>query len=246
MHRCRPLWFCSTLLGVATSCQVIAPPPTLALHASTEPAPVDATTAMVVIGVTGQLLGGDGWGMALRVERQTRDDLAVGLELTGGRGKEDKHLNGSERTGHWLVALRNYGRFASPAHDWIAATGGLSLSVMDTGLISLAPHLGGAISYPNKAFVPTLQLSAAIAVPLRRGRPFGEPRSADGENVGKRPSLTTFWLADIGFLVPVAQSGNALSLNLGAAAGYGDEEGFFVGVSAADQQRFDGPTRSNR
>lgn len=246
MRRWILLGFCSTLVPVAAGCQVIAPPPTLALHASTEPAPVDVTTAMVVIGVTGQLLGGDGWGMALRVERQTRDDLAVGLELTGGLGREDNHLNGSERVRHWLVAVRNYGRFASPAHSWIAATGGLSLSVMDTGLISLAPHLGGAVSYPNQAFVPTLQLSAAVAVPLRRGRPFGEPDSADGKKLGKRPSLTTYWLADVGFLVPVAETGNALSLNLGAAAGYGDEEGFFVGVSAADQQRFDSSKMSNR
>ncbi len=201
---------------------------------------------MVVVGVTGQLLGGDGWGMAVRAERQTRDDLAVGLELTGGRGQEDNHLNGSDRSRHWLVAVRNYGRFASPAHNWIAATGGLSLSVMDTGLVSLAPHLGGAVSYPNQAFVPTLQLSAAVAVPLRRGQPFGEQRSADGANFGKRPSLTTYWLADVEFLVPVAETNNALSLNLGAAAGYGDEEGFFVGVSAADQQRFDSTKTSNR
>ncbi len=223
-----------------TACQVISPPPTLALHASTEPAPIDSTSAMLIVGGMGQLLGGDGWGLALRVEHQTSDALTLGVDLTGGVGHEDNHRD--EQTGrpkHWLLSLRSYGRYATHAHEWVAGTGGLAVSVMDTGLIAVAPHLGVAVAYPNDYAVPTFQLSGAVSVPLRRGAAFSDMDIGDdGQEHGKRPGTNWYWLTDIGVLFPIGDTNNALSLNLGAAAGYGAEKGFIVAPSIADQQRW--------
>jgi hypothetical protein len=60
----------------------------------------------------------------------------------------------------------------------------------------------------------------------------------DGQEHGKRPGPNWYWLTDIGVLFPIGDTNNALSLNLGAAAGYGAEKGFIVAPSIADQQRW--------
>jgi hypothetical protein len=206
---------------------------------------------MVIVGGAGQVLGGTGWGVALRVEHQTTDAFTVGAELTGGRGSIDNPGATHSPIHHWLVSLRSYTRYARPDHPWLAVIGGLGVSTMDTGLIALTPHLGGAVAALNNGAVPTLQVAGAVSWPLRRGRSFGDramrvnvglgpdakltqPTAFD--DAGPPPKTTWFLLADVGLLVPL-QSANALSLNLGAAwaLGQNDHE---ASVSVAGQQRF--------
>jgi hypothetical protein len=230
-------WYLAlTVLGASTSCQVIAPPPTVALHASTGPDQVDATTVMVIVGGMGQyLFGGTGLGLAVRVERQARNDLAIGIDMTGGLGR----TGDLEHHGHWLLALRSYGRYATPQRPWLAATGGAALSVMDTGMVSVTPHIGAAIGQINDDVVTTLQLSSAVSVPLRRGDEFQQSSNLRGEvRPGKRPTTTWYWLADLGFWIPLGATRNAVSIDLGVAKAYGTENSLMLIPSVADQQRF--------
>src|SRR5438445_5463041 len=96
------------------ACHPLAPPPVMAPHAPTEPNEQGAVTAIVAIGTVDQYFGGDGWGIALRVERQETSRTTIGGELTGGRGSEGQYADGTSFR-QSLIALRAYGR-TSPSN----------------------------------------------------------------------------------------------------------------------------------
>ena len=227
------------LPGAAGGCRAMAPPPLLPAHTGTAAAPVGATTAMIVVGVYSQFLfGGDGVGLALRVEHQHTERTAAGVELGGGRGKEDlglglgkAALEGRRAEGerrHWLIAARGYARFS--ARDWLAATYGAGLSVMDTGALTLSAHGGSSLSYTNDYFVPVLSLGAAAAWPVLRGAPYGDTPA--------RPRFDVFPYATAGFVVPIGSTGNRLSAELGVAVPL-RTEGSVLSLSVADAHQLD-------
>ncbi len=229
----------ASLLALA-GCTAIAPPPMVAFHGDTTAAPVDTTVAMLVVGVAGELLGPDGWGVAVRVERQQTARTTVGGELTGGRGPH------GEDGRRWLLALRGYGRVTPGAADYVAATYGLGVSVMDVGLITLTGHAGGAVSYPNDYVAPFLQLSAAFALPLRRGRRWGDKifggmclACEDSSPTVDEPApvrAELYVIADGGAVGLLGDTGNRISIDLGYALALRADE-VVIAASIADAQR---------
>mgnify|MGYP000558945439 CR=1 FL=1 len=129
----------------------------MALHDDTAPAPVDATTTTVVIGIADQVLGGGGWGLALRVEHQLRDHTAVGGEVTAGSGDRP----GDDPGRIALVAVRGYGQSASPEHDFAAVTYGIGGGWMSTGMLTLNAFAAAA----NASFAPLNAFAAAANAP---------------------------------------------------------------------------------
>lgn len=209
-------------------CSPVSPPPLVPMHAGTAPHAVDDTTVTVVLGVTGEILGGEGWGAALRVEQQVDDGTALGLQVGGGRGREG---DDKPEPTHWLLELRGYGRLQSTAHDWIAGLGSIGVTAMDTGLLASTVAIGASVSYPNDHAVPALGVFAAVSKPWRRGDGFG---SSHDKYVG-----TTYWLgASAGVLAPIGDSGNAPSLDVGMAVAVGGDAGSRISVSIADSHTF--------
>src|SRR4051794_13100042 len=129
---------------------------------------------MVVVGLVDQeLWGGDGWGVALRVERQQTNRTTIGGELTGGRGSEGQYES-RETFRQSLLGVRAYGR-TSPSHDDELAFGyGVGVSWMRTGLVTATLQTSLFASRPSDRFVPIGGVSLALAIPLRRGRAYGD------------------------------------------------------------------------
>lgn len=241
----------SALALLLAGCYVVPPPPVLPLHATTAPDVRGTTTAMVVVGTAGQLLfGGEGWGIALRVEHQETTRTAVGLELSGGRGNQGTF---SDRTifRHWLVAVRGYGRHSSSdaADAPFALVFGAGLSVTATGLVTGTLDAGGAASYVNDHAEPVVMLAAALAAPLRRGRAFadrpvevwiGPPEPGiDGASRRTRyrtPRTELYLAGGLGLVVPVGDTGNRLSLDVSLGLALRDHTGI-GSLSLADAQR---------
>lgn len=247
-----------TLVGTVLSsgCKVMPPPPVFAPHAPTAPDERGTTTAMIVVGTAGQILGGDGWGVALRVEHQETERTTVGVELTGGRGSQSAYEDNTLFR-HYLVAARGYGRYASI--DEVAWTYGAGLSWMRTGMITGSVQAAFAASYPNDHLVPLGQLGIALAVPLRKGRAFKEetrtlnlgepePMPLRQEFPGlinmrnppppkaQQPRWDVIIAADVGLIVPIGDTGNRLSLDVGFAGAQRAHEGLYS-LSLADSQR---------
>jgi hypothetical protein len=220
------------LVVVLAGCRALPPPPVVAFHGETAAAPRGSTTAMIVVGVAGQILGGDGYGLALRVEHQETARTALGIELTGGRGQEggSVRVRGEAREApprHWLVAVRGYGRGTPRDERFVALTYGAGLSVMDMGLVTLTAHGGGAFGYANEHASPYLGLGAAVALPLRRGRPWGSSEQTAG------PELYLYF--DLGAAIALGDT-NRLSLDLGMLGALDSGE-VLIGLSLADGQR---------
>ncbi|MEZ4364897.1 MAG: hypothetical protein R2939_01255 [Kofleriaceae bacterium] len=164
----------------------------------------------------------------MRVEQQATAQTTLGLELGGGRGDGADPVGVTGRPG-WLLAVRGYGRSAPGGHDNVAGTYGVGVSVLSTGTVTGSVHLGGAAAATNDYLVPTLQLSTALAVPLRPGRPWGAPA---------RTPATRLWLAlDGGLLVPIGDTGNVTSVDLALALAAGAGE-VMAALSLADAHRF--------
>jgi hypothetical protein len=212
-------------------CNAVSPPPLMPMHAGTAPAERGATTVTLVVGMAGEILGGDGVGVAVRAEHQATEAVSAGVQLGGGRGNEGQLDDKDPKVTRWLVELRGYGRTASPRHDWAAGLASVGLSAMDTGLVAGTLAVGGALSFPNRYAVPALGTFAAVSVPLRRGRPFGhgEPELA----------TTTWWYgASLGLGVPIGATGNTPSIELGLAYGDGGNDSSQLSLSLADSHRF--------
>lgn len=214
-------------------------------HVTTAPGTRGDTTVMLVVGVAGQALGGGGVGFAVRAEHQETDHTTLGVELGAGRG--DKAQIGERTLHHYLVAVRGYGRWASPDHDWVDATYGLGFSVMRTGLVTATVHAGGGVAYPNRYLAPTLHAGLALALPLVDGTPYGDAMVVPGLGAehpaipAAPPSLATpgtrlFLYADGGVVVPIERA--TISPELGFAAPLnGDSGAGIVGLSLASGVR---------
>lgn len=220
------------VLVALASCSAVSPPPLVPMHGGTAPHGEDEVTITLVVGVAGELLGGDGVGVALRGERQLTDGGSIGVQLGGGRGKEGEAIEEHGRAPrHWLVEVRGYGKLTSPDHDWVAGLASVGLTTMDTGLIATTLAIGGAVSYPNRYAVPALGLFAAVSHPWRRGAGLGRD--------GARPD-TTWWLGgSVGLAVPIGDTGNVPSAELGAVWGTSaaDDSGQ-LSLSIADGHTF--------
>jgi hypothetical protein len=240
------------LLALA-ACKVLPPPPVIAPHAGVEMDREGTTSALVVFGYAGELLGGGGIGVALRVEHQTTEHTVLGVELTGGYG--DKVVDAKEQPFHpILLALRTYGRSAIVAaeRDFLT-TYGVGLGVLTTGALIGSVHAGVAIGYPNDLLEPIAALGVAIATPLLRGEPYGvplfhsttpAPRHGDmpgfnfdtsGGTSVATPSTELFIGLDLGVVAGIGSS-NRLSFDLGAAVA-ADAGELLVEGSVADGQR---------
>jgi hypothetical protein len=219
----------STMVACAlVACAPVSPPPLLPMHAGTAPHAVDETTITLVAGVAGELLGGGGWGVALRAERQVDDGTALGLQLGGGRGNEG---DAPPPLRHMLLELRGYGRLGSVDRDWLAGLASVGVTAMDTGLLATTLAVGVSVSYPNDHAVPALGGFAAVSKPWRRGDGFGH---AHDKHVH-----TTWWLGvSAGVQVPLGDSGNAPSLEAGMAFGKGQHDSTQISVSVADSHTF--------
>lgn len=242
----------ATATLVLAACRALPPAPAVPFHASTAAEAVDEVTLSLVIGIVMQPLGGAGLGSAIRVERQETARTALGGELSVGWIDADG-------TKLWMFALRGYGQGTPRTHDWVALTYGAGISVLTTGMVSLQLHGGGAVSYPNDHVVPYLSAGVAASLPIIDGAPFGHldegadvratrerhAREAAG-NVPYGPWAppqpdpvalqSEFYVyGSIGTVVPLGDTGNALSLDFGAAESLRDGAPFFA-LSLADTQ----------
>ena len=233
----------AALLVVA--CKPLPPAPMMALHDDTAPAPVDATTTTVVIGIADQILGGGGWGLAVRVERQVRDHTAVGGEVTAGSGDRP----GDDPGRIALVAVRGYGQSASPDHDFAAVTYGIGGGWMSTGMLTLNAFAAAAVSWPNGYANPYLQAGVAPVWVVRAGERFGDGQlhvypcvACEGGSPAStrdEPPLVrsdVFWFADVGLVGVLGDTGARVSADLGAASAMGVGDGVLV-MSAAGAYR---------
>ncbi len=221
----------------------------IALHTDTAAEPKGETTVMVVLGAVSQVLGGTGFGLALRLEHQSTDRTALGVELAGGRGAADGRSD-SESANLTMIAVRGYGRFMPRSHDWTALTYGAGATILTTGMVALTGQAGVAFSYPNQYLEPYVHVGFAGALPLRTGTSFGDMSDDEAENNtgvfanglehavtasghlrGVRANIYTF--ADVGLIVPLGDTGHELSLDLGAANGL-LQKGGLAGLSIAD------------
>jgi hypothetical protein len=234
-------------------CRALPPAPVVPFHASTAPEAIDEVTVSLVIGIVMQGLGGAGLGSAIRVEQQVTDRTALGGELALGWIDAD----GDKM---WMFALRGYGQSTPRAHDWVALTYSAGFSVLTTGMVSLQFSGGGALAHPNDYVVPYVSLGAAAAFPILDGRAFGHLQEEPGvQAIRERhareakggvpygswvppqppePRLKSeFYIyGSLGTVVPLGDTGNALSLDLGAAHALRDGNGTFIGLTLADTQ----------
>lgn len=210
------------------ACKPISPPPMIAMHADTSAAPRESTTVMVILGTAGTVLGGGGWGFALRGEYQATNRTATGVELTAGFGEEAHTTKEStDEHEHKLFAVRGYGRFTPRTHDWFATTYSVGLTALDTGLLTLTGHGGTAVSYVNDSASPLLHVGFAASIPLREGRGFGDKKTI--------PEAEAFLFVDAG--VVGKSDGGRLTLDAGFAGALNSGE-IVIGASLGAGAQF--------
>ena len=218
----------------------------VAFHGDTASVERDTTTAMLVIGFAGPLLGGGGFGVAVRVERQQTGRTAIGAELTAGRGSIE---DGEDL---WLLALRGYGRTELASSRYVAVTYGAGLSLMSVGMVTVTAHGGGAVSAPNEYVSPYLGAGLAAAIPLRRGRAFGMRPGTDpcpgcfGAPImpthGTEPPVPVkselYGYGDLGTATTFGGTANQLSLDVGFAMPIIHDVPAVIPLSLADAHDF--------
>ena len=248
---------CLALVMLLAACHPLPPPPVFAPHAPTQPDEQGAVTAMVVVGAVTEMMGGDGWGIALRVERQQTDRTTIGGELTGGRGSEGQYADGTTFR-QSLIGVRAYGRTSPSKTDEVAFSYGAGVSWMRTGLVTGSLHTSFIASRPSDRVVPLAAVSFALAVPLVHGRAygdkpmkmmFGEPEPAIWRQRDPKdpfaldpspyqvPKLDFYIGLDLGFIVALGDTGNALSLDIGGAVPVRAHK-LLLSASAADAHTF--------
>jgi hypothetical protein len=239
----------SVIVVVCGACRITAPPPLVPFHAVTAPDERGATSMMIVAGTASQLLfGGDGWGLALRIEHQETTSTAVGVELTGGRGDQSRYADGTIFR-HWLVGMRGYGRYGVAADGPFALQYGAGVSLAASGLVTATLDGGAAASTNNAHANPLTSLSAALAIPLRAGRAFSDERLAIGfgppdpaaPSTDRRPRFRTpkaeiYLIAGLGVVVPLGDTDNRLSLDVSVGKALREGAGV-IALTAADRQR---------
>ena len=133
---------------------------------------------------------------------------------------------------------------------------------MRTGLITGTLQTGFIASRPSDRAIPLAAVSFALAIPLRSGRAYGDrplnmnfgepmpyarpdPILRDGKLVLSTepprhhvPVLDFYIGLDLGLIVPLGDTGNALSLDLGGAVPVRAHK-LLLSASAADSQTAD-------
>lgn len=230
------------------ACSRTLPPPMMAFHGDTSAEVKGATSAMLVVGFAGPDFY-DAYGLALRIEHQGTTRRTIGVEISGGS-------DGIE----WMLAARAYARHTPRSRDWVAASYGVGLSYLSPGLVTGSVHAGGAVSYVNDTAQPFLATGLALAVPLRQATRDWHPplpcfdetdplkRVLDREDnpagcieePREVPAFDTevFFVLEGGLAVPLGDTGNQLSLDIGGAKGLlGDNT--VQQASFADRQTWD-------
>ncbi len=219
----------SVALLALAGCSRTLPPPMMAFHGDTSAEPRGATSAMLVVGLAGPSFY-DAYGLAIRIEHQDTTRRTVGVELSGGSDNVE-----------WMLSVRGYVRHTPRSHDWVAATYGIGVSYLSPGLVTGSIHAGAAVSYVNDSAQPFLASGLALAVPLRQATRDWHPpfpcldqidplkRILDAEDspagcteeAREIPVFDTelFFVLDGGLAVPVGDTGNQLSLDIGVARG---------------------------
>jgi hypothetical protein len=237
-------------VAICSGCKALPPPPVLAPHATTAAEPLGSTTVLLVFGVAGEILGGDGLGVAVRMEHQQTDATAYGVELTGGAGDDYDREDGAVFQ-QWMIGVRGYGRFTPSGQDKRAYTFGAGLSRTATGMITGSLHGGVELSYVNAYAEPLSAIGVAGVLPLYGGETYYD-KTLD-VNFGQReldlrhPVVRTplrshgdiVFALDTGLVVPLGDTGNRISLDLGVAYALFTDDVLFA-LSAADGQRFGG------
>jgi hypothetical protein len=249
------------LVVALAACRALPPPPVLSPHAPAEAEREGATTVLFVVGAAGELrlFGGGAWGVALRVERQETAHTTVGVELTGGKAGRGTYASGQTFDGR-LIGGRAYGRFATRPDAGFALMYGAGLSITNTGLVTGTVHGGVAMQFgvggaPSDHAVPIGALGVALAVPVRAGRPYGDPparwapmfgeapfpqeRLPPGNPEVHLPRTELYLIGDIGAIVPIGDTHNRLSADVGLAAALLHKGGLFA-LSLGEAQRFAG------
>lgn len=185
------------------ACTPLPPPPVMPTYAFATPDDRGTTTAMIVVGLAEQPLGGGGFGMALRVEHQQTDRTTLGIELTGG--VEDGKVAYADGSLHKLTMLgvRGYGRWAGTNN--LGLTYGVGLALLSTGALIGQLHGGGLVGADNGTVGTTVQVGLALAVPLLHGTAYGPVPMGFGPTAPTKPQLvplrTEIWTtADAAFL----------------------------------------------
>lgn len=200
------------LIAAFAACKPLPPVPTLPVHASTQGPGEDTTTVMIILGWAGTLLGGGGFGGAVRVEHQYTDATTLGVELTGGRADNRTKDAQGEFFRQWLLGARGYGRTSIGGSRYADYTYGAGLAFMGSGALIAQLHAGGYVGYVNSHVEPTAQLSLALAIPVIPGRAYG-----DSMRAVQPPQFEPYLVFDGGAVFHPGD-GNRISLDLGGAA----------------------------
>jgi hypothetical protein len=157
-------------LVVCSGCVALTPPPLVARHRATAPLPDGTASLSLVVGAAQNGLD-LGYGVELRAAYQASADVAVSVGAGIGTATDVPRSNDKlERM--WLAALRPSVELGLA--DWTSVTLGVGLaSLTSTGLVALSIDAGIAVSYSNETLVPYGALQVAVAVPIRKGDPFG-------------------------------------------------------------------------
>jgi hypothetical protein len=209
-------------------------------HETTAAAPKGETSVVFVVGLVSQVLGGGGLGVAVRVQHQQTVRSQLGGELAIGRGDADDDTL-------WLFALRGYGKLTPRNHDWAALHYGAGVSVLSTGMTTLTAHTAGQVGWINDYWEPYVGAGLALAVPIVKGRAFGDMESDDDAadydphrilSNSPQPLRTRLYLTFVpGFAVPIGDTGHLLSLDAGMATAITGKNGGFLSLSLADAIR---------
>lgn len=183
------------------ACNPLPPPPLVPTYATIAPDERGTTTAMIVVGLADQPLGGGGFGMALRVEHQQTDRTTLGVELTGG--VQDGKVAYADGTLHrsTLLGVRGYGRFA--ASDNLGLTYGAGLVYLGTGALVGQLHAGGMFGANNDTFGTVAQVALALATPILHGEPYGSPPWGTGKPVVEPLRTNVFASFDIAGILSI-------------------------------------------
>jgi len=170
------------------ACTPLPPPPVLPTHAFAMPDDRGTTTAMVVVGIAEQPLGGGGFGMALRVEHQQTDRTTLGIELTGG--VQDGKVAYADGSLHkvTLLGLRGYGRWAGT--DNLGVAYGVGLTLLNTGALIGQIHGGGLVGADNGTVGTVAQVALALSIPILRGTLYGAQPLSFNRGAPETPTLT--------------------------------------------------------
>jgi len=171
-------------------CTAYTPPPVAVTHRLAAAEPEDSIVVAVATGLSGTPMSDTGWGGELRVVWQTRDRVALGVGLAGGRNlsweppreprticpEGEGALFGCVDTGFhhikWLFALRVFAQVNTrdePDLAWVFGAGG---GLADTGLRYLTLDAGAIASTAPGNIDAYLAPVVGLSIPVNPGPPM--------------------------------------------------------------------------